>query len=51
MSNHCENEMLREDLFLLWVEHLVLQGWPDNSSETYDEAVRRTEPECAIINE
>ena len=42
MSNH-ENEMLKEDLFLLWVEYLVLQGWVDNDVETYDEAARRTE--------
>ena len=41
MSNH-ENEMLKEDLFLLWVEYLVLQGWVDNDVETYDEAARRT---------
>jgi len=44
MSNH-ENEMLKEDLFLLWVEYLVLQGWVDNDVETYDEAARRTHEE------
>ena len=44
MSN-LENELLKEDLFLLWVEHLMLQGWPDNDADTYDEAARRTHEE------
>jgi hypothetical protein len=44
MSNH-ENEMLKENIFDIWVEHLELDGWPKGDLETYREAARRTEQE------
>ena len=44
MSNH-ENEMLKENIFDMWVEDLELDGWPKGCYETYAEAARRTESE------
>ena len=44
MSNY-ENEILKEDIFNLWVEYLELDGWPKADLETYREAARRTESE------
>jgi hypothetical protein len=44
MSNH-ENEMLKEDIFDMWLEYLWLDGWDKDDLETYREAARRTESE------
>ena len=49
MSNH-ENEMLKENIFDLWVEYLELDGWPKGCNETYEEAARRTESEWLEMN-
>jgi hypothetical protein len=49
MSNH-ENEMLKEQIFDEWLEHLELEGWPKGDPETYKEAVRRTESEWLEMN-
>ena len=45
MSNH-ENEMLKEDMFDMWVEGLEnVEQWQKGDLETYREAARRTEQE------
>tara|TARA_Y100001938_G_C8078258_1_gene427497 strand:+ start:1614 stop:1763 length:150 start_codon:yes stop_codon:yes gene_type:complete len=49
MSNH-ENEMLKENIFDMWVEYLELDGWPKGDLETYREAARRTESEWLEMN-
>jgi len=49
MSNH-ENEMLKENIFDLWVEYLRLEGRPNFCNETYAEAARRTESEWLEMN-
>ena len=50
MSNH-ENEMLKENIFDEWLEHLELDGWPKGDPETYKEAARRTEEEWERMNQ
>ena len=49
MSNY-ENEILKEDIFDLWVEYLELDGWLKADLETYREAARRTESEWLEMN-
>ena len=44
MSNH-ENEMLKENIFDMWLEYLWLDGWDRDGPEIYMEAARRTEKE------
>ena len=49
MSNH-ENEMMKEDIFDMWLEYLWLDGWDKDDLETYKEAARRTESEWLEMN-
>ena len=50
MNNH-ENEMMKEQIFDEWLEHLELfVGWPKGDPETYKEAARRTEEEWLEMN-
>ena len=49
MSNH-ENEMLKENLFDMWYEYLILDGWDEHDPETIKEATLRTESEWLEMN-
>jgi hypothetical protein len=40
-----ENEIIKENLLDMHYEWLVGDGWPDNTVETYNEAVRRAQEE------
>ena len=44
MSNH-ENEIMKENIFDMWLEYLWLDGWDKDDPETYKEAVRRAQEE------
>ena len=44
MSNS-ENEMIKENIFDLWYEYLVLDGWDECDPDTIREATLRTEEE------
>ena len=40
-----QNEIIKENLLDMHYEWLVGDGWPDNTVETYNEAVRRAQEE------
>ena len=49
MSNH-ENEIMKENIFDMWLEYLWLDGWDKDDPEIYREAARRTESEWLEMN-
>ena len=44
MSNQ-QNEMIKENLFDMWLSYLILDGWDEHDPETIKEATLRTEEE------
>ena len=44
MSNQ-QNEMIKENIFDMWYEYLILDGWDEHDPETIKEATLRTEEE------
>ena len=49
MSNQ-QNEMIKENIFDMWYEYLILDGWDEHDPETIKEVTLRTESEWLEMN-